>query len=197
MKRLFFAAVCLLFLYSYSFCAREFLETRDYFVDFSQNDESMAAVLRINFINIEPTPEEAEHLLKDQLQIYGKIIDDEEAAKKKEENEAKAKDKTAAKTKPALKDLPQTPEEEEEEKFKNIIGSVWFSPDGNPENLTKIKYNDYLASFVRIGKTKKIVPFPDYITFLKKERDDKKAKEKAKSQEEALAKQMTIVTPEL
>jgi hypothetical protein len=144
----------------------------------------MAAVLHINFIGIEPSPEEAERLLKDQLTIYGKILDDEKEAKKKEAEEA---EKTAKKEKPKVKetlenaDLLDAKEEEEEEIFKNIIGSVWFSADGNPENLTKIKYTDYFASFARIGKTKKIVTFPDYISFLKKERDEKKAKEKAKA----------------
>jgi len=43
----------------------------------------------------------------------------------------------------------------------------------------KVKFKDNLSAYVYLGKTKKIVPFPDYVNFLKKERDAKKAKDKA------------------
>ena len=61
-----------------------------------------------------------------------------------------------------------------------IIGSVWVVQE-NLELPVKIKFNDSLSAYVYLGKTKKIVQFPEYIAFLKKERDDKKAKDKLKA----------------
>jgi hypothetical protein len=41
----------------------------------------------------------------------------------------------------------------------------------DPENPIKIKFTEDLAAYVWLGKTKSIVPFPDYINFLKKQKD--------------------------
>ncbi|MCL2485083.1 MAG: hypothetical protein FWF00_07185 [Endomicrobia bacterium] len=146
---------------------RNFAEGTDYIIDFQQKEDTMADVLHIKFPDITPTPKEAETVIKDQLKIYGAFIENE----KIEQQKAEANEQPADKK----------PEEEaqDEEKFKNIIGSVWIFDPSNPENMIKIKFKDDLSSFVYIGKTKRIVPFPDYITFLKKERDDKKEKDKA------------------
>ena len=181
MKKLILTVFCVLFFSGAVFAARTFIENTDFSVNFTQKEYGEPSVLHINFTTMEPTAQEAESLLKDQLNIYGKIIEDERIAKKKEEDEAKAKENNEKNDIKAVQnpDAAENLQEEEEEKFKNIIGSVWVLKDG--ENPVKIKFNDYLASYVYIGKTKKIVQFPDYITFLKKERDDKKAKDKLKA----------------
>jgi hypothetical protein len=176
MKNIIFAVLLTLFFASAVFAARIFIEGADYFVDFVQNEDARAAVLHINFTEIEPTPQEAESLLKDQLKIYGKIIEDERISRNKEEDEAKTKNKAKIKT---VQISSAAADVQEEEKFKNIVGSVWFIKD--LENPVKIKFDDYIASYVYIGKTKKIVQFPDYITFLKKERDAQKARDRLKA----------------
>jgi len=181
MKKLILTGFCVLFFSGAGFAARNFIEDTDFFVEFTQKEYGEPSVLRINFIRTEPTPQEAELLLKDQLNIYGKIIEDEKIELKKAEEEKKAAQNLIV---PETEQEQKEKEEEEEEKFKNIIGSVWLTK--NEEDPVKIKFNDYLASYVYIGKTKKIVQFPDYITFLKKERDDKKAKDKLKAAEKVL-----------
>jgi hypothetical protein len=63
-------------------------------------------------------------------------------------------------------------------KCKNIIGSVWHINKEDPANPVKIKFQKDLAAYVWLGKTRKIVAFPDYISFLKKEKSDRKLKYK-------------------
>jgi hypothetical protein len=63
-------------------------------------------------------------------------------------------------------------------KCKNIIGSVWHINKADSANPVKIKFQKDLAAYVWLGKTRKIVAFPDYISFLKKERNNKKLKYK-------------------
>jgi hypothetical protein len=55
-------------------------------------------------------------------------------------------------------------------KCKNIIGSAWYTNKVNPESPVKIKFQKDLAAYVWLGKIRKIVAFPDYISFLKKEK---------------------------
>jgi hypothetical protein len=55
-------------------------------------------------------------------------------------------------------------------KCKNIIGSAWHINKADPANFVKIKFQKDLAAYVWLGKTRKIVAFPDYISFLKKEK---------------------------
>ncbi|MDR2191622.1 MAG: hypothetical protein LBO62_01905 [Endomicrobium sp.] len=174
MKKFIFTILFALLCAGALYAARVFIEGTDYSVDFVQNEDGRAAVLHINFTDAEPTPQEAELLLKDQLKIYGKIIEDERIAKNKEEAEAKSKEKIKT-----VQISSAAAEAAIEEKYKNIVGSVWFLKD--LENPVKIKFNDYLAAYAYIGKTQKIVQFPEYITFLKKERDAQKAKDKLKA----------------
>jgi hypothetical protein len=183
-----------------SFCARQFLEGTDYETSFTHNeDNDKAAVLHINFISLMPEPAEAEDVLKDQLKVYAQILETEKenkkeelaalektAAKDKRKNKAKPKEKENPKSAKDIKDPDELKaffeaEDAQEEKFKNIIGSVWFSADGIPENAEKIKYDDNSSAFVWIAKIKKIVPFPDYIKFLKKEKDARKQTEKERA----------------
>lgn len=63
-------------------------------------------------------------------------------------------------------------------KCKNIIGSAWHIKRTCPENPVKIKFQKDLAAYVWLGKTRKIVAFPDYMSFLKKEKNSKKLKYK-------------------
>jgi hypothetical protein len=63
-------------------------------------------------------------------------------------------------------------------KCKNIIGSAWHINKANPEDSVKIKFQKDLAAYVWLGKTRKIVAFPDYISFLKKGKNNKKLKYK-------------------
>lgn len=67
---------------------------------------------------------------------------------------------------------------------KNIIGSVWYKDSATGE-MSKIKYNDSVASYVWINKTKRIVSFPEYISFLKRERDSKRDKARAEARKQA------------
>jgi hypothetical protein len=55
-------------------------------------------------------------------------------------------------------------------KCKNIIGSAWYINKEDPANPVKIKFQKNLAAYVWLGKTRKVVEFPDYIAFLKKEK---------------------------
>jgi hypothetical protein len=59
-------------------------------------------------------------------------------------------------------------------KYKNIIGSAWYINKATPANLVKIKFQKDLAAYVWLGKTRKVVAFPDYISFLKKEKKQQK-----------------------
>jgi hypothetical protein len=62
--------------------------------------------------------------------------------------------------------------------YKNIIGSAWHINKADAANPVKIKFQKDLAAYVWLGKTRKIVAFPDYISFLKKEKNSKKLKYK-------------------
>lgn len=192
MKKFLFAPFLAVFCAGWVFAARNFIEGTDYFADFKNNDEGRAAVLHINFTDLMPAPEEAQAIIKDQLKIYAKVIEAEARAEKKEKQETEknaGKDKKKIKSKIKHKKMEDIKDPEElkaffqqedakEEKFKNIIGSVWYGSEDDPENRQKIQYAENSSAFVFIGKTKKIVPFPDYIKFLKKEKDDRKQKEK-------------------
>ena len=158
-------------------------------MDFKQNDDTMLAVLHINFIEAQPAPEEAEPLLMSQIKKHSKIIEEYRAeinkAAKKNAKE-KPKTKAAAAAKDALS------KEEDEKVYKNLIGSVWYPENGDPEQMAKVKFKEDVSAYVWLEKTKRIVSFPNYIAFLKKERDDKKEKEKA----EALAAKREALQPE-
>lgn len=197
MKKIISVLLLFTFFAGFSFAAREFVEGTDYFVDFKQNEDNMAAVIHINFIDMMPAPAEAERILKDQLKVYAKIIEtDRENLKKEKEAEEKELAKKDKSKKDKKKEKPKKiedikdPEElkaffededAKEEKYKNIIGSVWYTPDGNPENMEKVQYGETYSAFVLLGKTKRTVPFPDYIKFLKKEKEDRKQKEKERA----------------
>lgn len=189
MKKTLFAFLLTAYLASAVFGARTFIEGTDYFVDFKQNDDTMLAVLHINFIEAQPAPEEAEPLLMSQIKKHSKIIEEyraeiNKAAKKKAKE--KPKTKAAAAAKDALS------KEEDEKVYKNLIGSVWYPENGDPEQMVKVKFKEDVSAYVWLEKTKRIVSFPNYIAFLKKERDDKKEKEKA----EALAAKREALQPE-
>ncbi|MDR2425764.1 MAG: hypothetical protein LBD46_01035 [Endomicrobium sp.] len=178
---LFFTLYCVVFCSA----AREFIEGTDYFVEYKQNKENMAAVLHISFISFMPAAEEAESVLKDQLQLYGKILktEMENMQKEKFEKEQSQKDKIETAKEKGIKDIKAMLEDaqDEEEKFKNIIGSVWYPVDGDPENMQKVSYSENSSAFVWLQKTHTIVAFPDYIKFLKKEKEEKKQKEREKA----------------
>ena len=163
------------------FASRNFTEGTDFFVDFKQNDDHMLAVLHINFIDAQPTPQEAEAVLMDQMKIYAKIIEEYQAESKKEAEEIKAKEKPKTKAAATAKEALSKENEEEEIKYKNLIGSVWYPENGDPEKMIKVRFKEDLSAYVWLEKTKRIVAFPNYIAFLKKERDDKKEKEKAEA----------------
>ena len=166
MRKIFLTAFAFAFIFVRSaLCLVNFIEGEDYTADFQRKDDNMAAVLRINFINAAPSPQDAEAVVKNQLEIYALIIESEkeDLGQKEPEQEQSGQEESEA----------------EEEKFKNIIGSAWWYNPSNPEEPVKIKFKEDLSAYVYIGKTKKIVPFPDYVSFLKKERDDKKEKDKA------------------
>ncbi|GMO66765.1 MAG: hypothetical protein Nk1A_4460 [Endomicrobiia bacterium] len=62
------------------------------------------------------------------------------------------------------------------EKYKNIIGSAWYTKGTPFGNYVKIKFDKDLAAYVWLDKTKKIVTFHNYISFLKKEKITKNLK---------------------
>ncbi|MCA6084966.1 hypothetical protein [Candidatus Endomicrobiellum agilis] len=64
-------------------------------------------------------------------------------------------------------------------KYKNIIGSAWYVNKTYSANPVKIKFQKDIGAYVWLGKTKRIVTFPDYMSFLKRERNNKKIKDKA------------------
>jgi hypothetical protein len=63
-------------------------------------------------------------------------------------------------------------------KCKNIIGSAWYINKANPANPIKIKFQKDLAAYVWLSKTRKVVAFCDYISFLKREKNTKRLKYK-------------------
>ncbi|MDR3256251.1 MAG: hypothetical protein LBT18_01115 [Endomicrobium sp.] len=151
MKKLVFVIVFTLTFIANASCFREFVEKIDYFVEFKEKSPEMAAVLHVNFISIPPESKEAEEIVKQQLKIYGNMIVSHNKVF------AIVKKKT---------------------KYKNIIGSAWYINDIDPANPIKIKFQKDLAAYVWLGKTRKIVTFPNYMYFLKKERDNEKLKSK-------------------
>ena len=137
-----------------------------------------------------PTPEEAEPILKDHLNSYAKTIQEAEKEKEKELLKNSAKKKTSKKSKkPEEITDPEelrayfAQEDENEKKYKNIIGSVWYNIDGEPKNMLKVQYSENSSAFVYLGKTRKTVHFPEYIKFLKKESELKKDKEKERARQ--------------
>lgn len=184
MKKSLFAFMFAVYFVSAAYGARAFIEGTDYFVDFKQNDDHMLAVLHVNFIDAQPSAEEAEPVLMSQMKIHAKIIEEYKAESKKAaaaEAKAKAKEKAKTKAAAAAKNALVKEDEEEEELYKNLIGSVWYQENGDPEKMVKVKFKEDVSAYVWLEKTKRIVSFPNYIAFLKKERDDKKEKDKAEA----------------
>ncbi|MDR3243669.1 MAG: hypothetical protein LBT79_02850 [Elusimicrobiota bacterium] len=56
-------------------------------------------------------------------------------------------------------------------KGKNIIGSAWFSPNGESGSFSKIRFTDTSASYVWINRTNRIVTFSAYVSYLKREKE--------------------------
>ena len=152
--------IILTFMFSFTilaFCTRDFIEGIDYTVDFHEKSPEMAAILHVNFVGVVPEPSEAEKIVKQKLRIYGnKLI--------------------------ASNKVIRT--EKKETHYKNIIGSAWKTNITDPANPIKIKFTEDLAAYVWLGKTKSIVPFPDYIIFLKKEQKDFKKKQQLNKSKE-------------
>ncbi|MDR1244686.1 MAG: hypothetical protein LBJ98_01755 [Endomicrobium sp.] len=152
--------IILMFTFSFTisaFCTRDFIEGIDYTVDFHEKSPEMAATLHVNFVGVVPEPSEAEKIVKQKLGIYGnKLI--------------------------ASNKVMRT--EKKETRYKNIIGSAWKTNITDPANPIKIKFTEDLAAYVWLGKTKSIVPFPDYIVFLKKEQKDFKKKQQLNKSKE-------------
>ncbi|MDR1926299.1 MAG: hypothetical protein LBQ13_01240 [Endomicrobium sp.] len=134
-----------------AFCLRNYVERIDYFIEFHEKSPEMAAVLRINFINFIPESKEAEEVVKYQLERYGNML---------------------------VTNNKMSATVENENKYKNIIGSAWYINDENPTNHIKIKFQNDLAAYVWIGKTRTVIPFPKYMSFLKKEKKNRKFKDK-------------------
>ena len=157
MKKFF---IILMFTFSFTtsvFCTRDFIEGIDYTVDFHEKSPEMAATLHVNFVGVIPEPSKAEKIVKQKLGIYGnKLI--------------------------ASNKVIRT--EKKETRYKNIIGSAWKTNITDPTNPIKIKFTEDLAAYVWLGKTKSIVPFPDYIVFLKKEQKDFKKKQQLNKSKE-------------
>jgi hypothetical protein len=136
---------------SNAFCFKNFIENTDYFVEFSEKSPEMAAVVHINFISDMPEAENAEKIVKQQLKKYGNML----VANKRVIITVK-----------------------KEIKYKNIIGSAWYVNGADPANPTKIKFQKDLGAYVWLGKTGAIVPFPNYMSFLKKQKENKNLKNK-------------------
>jgi len=151
MKKKIFTTIFVLIFSTNAFCTRDFIEKIDYFIEFQEKSPEMAAVLHVNFIKIMPEPKEAEMIVKRQLKIYG--------------NKLISQKKETRATKKGIK-------------YKNIIGSAWYASDTNSGNYIKIKFQKDLSAYVWLGKARKIVTFPDYISFLKEEKDNEKLKNK-------------------
>ncbi|GHT43352.1 hypothetical protein AGMMS49921_11130 [Endomicrobiia bacterium] len=145
MKKCFPLIAFILIFSANAFCLRNFLERKDYFVKFEEKSPGMAAVLHVNFISVIPNSKEAEEIVKQQLRKYGNMLI--------------ANNRTSATVKKKIK-------------YKNIIGSAWYVNGSNPISLTKtkIKFQNDFGAYVWIGKTKNIVTFPNYMSFLKKSR---------------------------
>ncbi|MDR1721220.1 MAG: hypothetical protein LBR09_02375 [Endomicrobium sp.] len=150
-KEIFVAIISILIFSINAFCIKDLAEKIDYFIEFQEKPPEMAAVLHVNFIKVMPEPKEAEKIVKQQLKIYG--------------NKLISHKKERLATKKGIK-------------YKNIIGSAWYANETNSGNYIKIKFQKDLAAYVWLGKIRKIVTFPDYISFLKKEKDNKKLKGK-------------------
>jgi hypothetical protein len=149
MKFFIVGSICIFYFTASAFCFRTFIEGQEYTVEFQEKSPEMAATLHINFINVIPESQEAEEIVKKQLQIFGdKIV-------------------SGNKVIHTIK---------KETKYKNIIGSAWYGNNADPANPIKIKFQPDLSAYVWIGKTKNIVPFPDYMSFLKKEQKRLKKK---------------------
>jgi hypothetical protein len=145
--------IILILMFSFAtvaFCLRTFIEGTDYIVDFQEKSPEMTATLHINFIGIIPEPAEAEKIVKTQLKIFG--------------NKLIAGNKVTHLIK-------------KEMRYKNIIGSAWYANNSDPANPIKVKFQEDLAAYVWLGKTKTIVTFPDYMAFLKKEQKNFKKKQ--------------------
>ncbi|MDR0956671.1 MAG: hypothetical protein LBL77_02260 [Endomicrobium sp.] len=144
MKKYLLITLIIVFAINNTICSRNFVERIDYFVEFQEKTPKMAATLRVNFINDVSNPEE---IVKNQLKKYGQLL----ISNKKAFTVVK-----------------------KEIKYKNIIGSAWYINNIDPKNPIKIKFQKNLGAYVWLGKTRTIVPFPNYISFLKKEHKNSK-----------------------
>ena len=146
MKKYFFTIIFIFTFSSNAFCFKNFIEKTDYFVEFHEKSSDMAAILHIKFMSATPEAEEAEKIVKYQLKKYGSILT--------------ANRKVITTSKKGVK-------------YKNIIGSAWYVNDTDTANFTKINFKKDLGAYVWLGKTNTIVPFPNYMSFLKKEKSKK------------------------
>jgi hypothetical protein len=164
MKTYFLTTILILIFSTNAICSRNYLEQTDYFVKFEEKSPEMAAILHINFISVIPSPKEAEEIVKQQLKKYGNMLI--------------ANNKVSTTVKKEIK-------------YKNIIGSVWYINDSDLANPVKIKFQDNLGAYAWIGKTNTIATFPNYMSFLKKEKANKNIKRKAtrKQQQENIDKE--------
>ncbi|MDR0822204.1 MAG: hypothetical protein LBN20_00275 [Endomicrobium sp.] len=64
---------------------------------------------------------------------------------------------------------------------KNIIGSAWFSVSGAEGPFSKIRFSDNLASYVWINRTGRVVSFSTYMSWLKQDRDRRRAAARKKA----------------
>jgi hypothetical protein len=141
-KKHFFLSLFLVFLiFPINISYANLVENIDYFVDFQEKTPNMAAILHVNFISIPPDIFQAEEIVKEQLKKYGSLI---------------------------IKSNKLISTVKAEKRYKNIVGSAWYINELDLANPTKIKFQKDLGAYVWIGKTKTIVPFPKYMTFLKK-----------------------------
>jgi hypothetical protein len=156
MKKFFIILMFTFYFTISAFCTRDFIEGIDYTVDFHEKSPEMAATLHVTFVGAAPEPSEAEQIVKQKLRIYGnKLI----ASNKVIRTEKKTH-------------------------YKNIIGSAWKTNITDHADPIKIKFTEDLAAYVWLGKTKSIVPFPDYIIFLKKEQKNFKRKQQLNKSKE-------------
>ncbi|MDR3281555.1 MAG: hypothetical protein LBS78_00805 [Endomicrobium sp.] len=148
----------IVFIFEFSLNAhsfKKFVEQIDYFIDFSEKPPEMASVLHVNFANVLPNPKEAEKIVRQQLRIYGNSIIFR--------NNKAFYEATKKKTNP-----------------KNIIGSAWYhiNDTWHVTNPIKIKFQKDIAAYVWIAKTGEIVTFPNYLQFLKKEKNNRVLEDK-------------------
>jgi hypothetical protein len=149
MQKYFFTIIPVMIISSNTFCFVNHTKQDEYCIEFHEKSHEMAATLHINFTNLLPEPKEAEKIVKYQLERFGNMLITNNKISSTARNEYKN---------------------------KNIIGSAWYISNKNFIKPIKIKFQDNLSAYVWIGKTRRIVPFHDYVSFLKKQKQNKKIK---------------------